>query len=396
MAVRDLEDLKKVAMLRSQIESKAIEDYIDTEYPKIGPDDKLIDALTMMRKTGYQDVPVVDGGEYIGMISYGSILKKKSVALDSKVRNLVNTPPTVTKATTLTEVAEIMVMNNLRQVSVVSANRKKLVGCIGRMQMIDIVSGIKVFKDIRCWEIMTTPVENVRDTAMLDDALEIMRSLDIRTVPVTDSANSLVGIVGMKEVIDNNWKSSNKTVGDISGKSKKNQTTIESVCVTAVESVEWEDTIDVAVKIMADNGISTVPVVENGELVGVLTQYDIVELISACRERKYLFVQISGLDDEDKALSGAIYETIGDEISKINKIVTPESLSVNVAKYNEKGDRNKYSVTARLIANGRAYSAKQVDWDLVKTVDDLMKKIGGMVKDTKDLTTTFRKRKNKN
>lgn len=393
MAVRDLEDLKKVAMLRSQIESKAIEDYIDTDFPKISPDDKLLDALKTMRKTGYQDIPVVDDGEYIGMINYGSILKKKSVALDSKVRNLLSTPPTVTKSSSLTEVAEIMVMNNLRQVSVVSANRKKLIGCIGRMQMIDIVNGIKVFKDIKCWEIMNSPVENVRETAMLDDALEIMRSLDIRTVPVTDSANRLVGIVGMKEVIDHNWKASNKTVGDISWKGKKDQTSIESVCVTAVKTVGWNDTIDYAVEIMADNGISTVPIVEDGELVGILTQYDIIELISACKERKYLFVQLSGLDDEDKGMSSAIYETISDEIAKINKIVTPESLSINVAKYNEKGDKNKYSITGRLIANGRAYSAKQVDWDLLKTVDDLMKKICDMVKDTKDVTTSIRKRK---
>ena len=138
---------------------------------------------------------------------------------------------------------------------------------------------------------------------------------------------------------------------------------------------------------------STVPVVEDGELVGILTQYDIIELISACRERQFLFVQLSGLDDEDKGYSSAIYDVIKDEVDKINKIVTPESLSINVAKYNKKGDKNKYSITARLIANGRAYSAKQVDWDIIKTVNDLMKKITEMVKEEKDSVGTYRKRK---
>lgn len=393
MGVKDLQDLKKIAMLRSQIESKTVEDIMDTEYPSIGPDEKLNDALLLMKDTGYQDIPVVDDGEYIGTICYGSILKKKSIALDSKVRNLINTPPVITKDMGLTQVAEIMILNNLRQVPVVGSNKKKIIGCIGRMQMIDLVIGLKAFKDIKVFEIMNTPVESVRDNQLLDDALEIMRELDIRTVPVTDSGNRIVGIVGMKEVIENNWKSTSKTVGDISGKSKKVSTTIESVCMSAVKSVKWNDDIEAAVEMMSDNGISTVPVTEDDKLVGILTQYDIIELISACRERQYLFIQLSGLDDEDKPLAPSIYDTIKDEVEKINKMVTPESLSINVAKYNEKGDKNKYSVTGRLIADGRAFSAKQVDWDLIKTVDDLMKKIVDMVKDDKDSTTTLRKRK---
>lgn len=393
MGVKDLQDLKKIAMLRSQIESKTVEDIMDTEYPSIGPDEKLNNALMLMKGSGYQDIPVIDDGEYIGMISYGSVLKKKSIALDSKVRNLISSSPVITKDMGLTKVAEMMILNNLRQIPVVNTNRKKVIGCIGRKQMIDLVIGIKVFKDIQVFEIMNTPVESVRDNQLLDDALEIMRELDIRTVPVTDSKGAVTGIVGMKEVLENNWKSTSKTVGDISGKTKKTSTTIESICMSAVKTVEWNDDIETAVELMSDNSISTIPVLDEGKMVGILTQYDIIELISACRERQYLFIQLSGLDDEDKAYSGAIYDSIRDEVQKINKIVSPESLSVNVAKYNEKGEKNKYSITARLIADGRAYSAKQVDWDLIKTVDDLMGKITAMVIDEKDSVTSRRRKK---
>jgi CBS domain-containing protein len=221
-----------------------------------------------------------------------------------------------------------------------------------------------------------------------------MRDLDIRTVPVVNSAGEVAGIVGMKEVIDNNWKDDSKTIGDISGK-KKAAVTVESVCKSAVSTVDWDSSVGEAVKIMSDNKFSTLPVTENEELVGILTQFDIVELISICRERDYLFVQISGLDDADKPLAAALYDEIGNEIDKIKKMGIPEALYINVAKYNEKGDRNKYSVSAKLIFNGRTISVKQVDWDLIKTVSDLMKKITAMVVDLKDTTTTFRKRKDK-
>ena len=394
MGVKDLQDLKKISMLRSQIESKKIEEIMDTEYPTVKAGEKVMDALKIMRETGYQDIPVLEDGEYIGTISYGGILRKKNVGLDSKVDNFVKTPPVATKDSSITEVADLMIVNNTRQVPVVSPNKKKIIGVVGRNQLIDVVAGIKAFNEIKVWEIMTTPVESVSDNAMLSDALDIMRGLDIRTVPVVNSAGEVAGIVGMKEVIDNNWKDDSKTVGDISGK-KKASITVESVCKSAVSTVEWDDNVGDAVKLMSENKFSTLPVTENSELVGILTQFDIVELISACREREYLFVQISGLDDADKPLAAALYEEIGREIDKIKKMGIPESLFINVAKYNEKGDRNKYSVSGKLIFNGRTISVKQVDWDLIKAVSDLMKKMTEMVVNLKDTTTTFRKRKDK-
>lgn len=395
MGVKDLQDLKKISMLRSQIESKKIEEIMDADFPTVKSGDKVMDALKLMRETGYQDIPVLEDGEYIGTISYGVILKKKNVGLDSKVENFVKTPPVVTKESSITEVADLMIVNNTRQVPVVNSNKKKVIGVVGRNQLIDVVAGIKAFNEIKVWEIMTTPVESVDDTAMLSDALDIMRDLDIRTVPVVNSAGEPVGIVGMKEVIDNNWKDDSRTIGDISGKNKKASVTVESVCKSAVSTVDWDDSIGNAVKVMSENKFSTLPVTENGELVGILTQFDIVELISICRERDYMFVQISGLDDADKPLAAALYDEIGKEIEKIKKMGIPEALYINVAKYNEKGDRNKYSVSAKLIFNGRTISVKQVDWDLIKTVSDLMKKITALVIDLKDTHTTFRKRKDK-
>ena len=65
MGVKDLQDLKKISMLRSQIESKKIEEIMDEEFPTVKSGDKVMDALKIMRETGYQDVPVIEDGEYI-------------------------------------------------------------------------------------------------------------------------------------------------------------------------------------------------------------------------------------------------------------------------------------------------------------------------------------------
>jgi len=235
-------------------------------------------------------------------------------------------------------------------------------------------------------------VDSVKENDLLDGALDLMRELDIRTVPVVDERRHVRGILGMKEVVVNNWKKDDKTVVD-KFKAERTQITVESICATAVKTVDWDDSIEDAAAVMDEYGISTVPVVEGDEMVGIITQYDIIELISACSEREMMFVQISGLDDDDKNYTDSIYSLIETEMVKIRKIYKPESLTMHVAKYNEAGGSAKYSISARLFINGEALLAKEVGWDLTKTVGDLMRKLSDSVANIKDTRVAFRKRK---
>jgi CBS domain-containing protein/ribosome-associated translation inhibitor RaiA len=390
IGVEDLEDLKKLSILRSQLDGITVQDIMKTEFPTVGPEDRISEALSKMRESGFQDIPIIEDGNYAGTISYGSILKKRSATPDMKVKNLAHNLPTVSLDTEVSKVAEHIIANNCRQLAVL--NGKKVIGTVSRRGLTKVAAGMKILKDIKVWEIMTTPVESVKEDGMLDDALEIMRKLDIRTVPVVDSGGVPVGIVGMNEIIDNHWKTDTKSFGDFQ-KSTKAQITVESVSARAVRTIEWEDTLGTAAAIMEERRFSTLPVVDGKELVGILTEYDIVELISASRERDSLFVQISGLDDEDKIYYDAMYADIESEMKKISKIYKPESLTIHVSRYNEEGERKKYSISAKLFIRGTTINLKEVEWDLVKANNDLMKRMGDQVTTMKDSKVTFRKRK---
>lgn len=391
MGVKDLQDLKKISMIRSQINGMRIEEIMSTDYPTVGPDERLSNALFLMKKTGYQDIPVIEDGEYIGTISYGAILKKKNISLDSKIKNNITTPSVIMLNEDITEAAEIMVTDNSRQLMVVNPSKKKIIGVVSRRAMIGLVVGIKAFKEIKVWEIMSNPVDGVLSRNILSDAMDIMIGLDVRTIPVVNDARRVIGVIGMNEIIENNWKDDTKMVGDLD--KNKTQITVESVCTSVAYTVNWDDDLGTAIDMMLEHKISTLPVVENDELVGIITQYDIIELVSACRERDLLFVQISGLDDMDKVYADSIYDSIKREIDRIGKIVKPQSFTMHVSKYKEKGEKNKYSISARLIVNGTAISAREVGWDLAKTADNLMKKISTSVIDAKDTKDSFRRRK---
>ena len=390
MGVKDLEDLKKLAMLRSQIDGISVQKIMSTEFPTVSSDDRIADVLSIMRESKNQDVSVVDGGEYVGMVSYASILRKKSVTLDAKVKNFVKKLPTVTVDMQITKIAEMMVSTNCRQLPIVTG--KKVTGIIDRNRLIEIVRDIKALKEIKVWEIMSNPVESVKVNDLMDDALDLMIREDYRTIPVVNDANGLVGIIGMREIIDNNWKKDNKTIGDLE-KSSRSQITVESIALTSVKTINWDDDVAMAVNVMAENNISTLPVMEGKELVGVITEYDIIELLSACRERDMMFVQISGLDDNEKEATDAIYADIEEMVKKVSKIYKPESLTMHVSRYNDNGGNFKYSISARLFINGSAVMGKEVGWDLVKTCSDLINKLEDSVIEMKDSKVTFRKRK---
>lgn len=390
MGVKDLEDLKKLAMLRSQIDGMSVQKIMSAEFPTVSSDDRIADVLALMKETKYQDIPVVDGGEFLGMVSYASILRKKSVTLDAKVKGLIKGMPAVSPTMEITKIAELMVSTNSRQLPIVTG--KKVTGIIQRNRLIEVARDIKALKEIKVWEIMSNPVESVKANDLMDEALEIMIREDYRTIPVVNDMNGVVGIVGMREIIDNNWKKDNKTIGDLE-KSSRSQITVESIALTSVKTIGWDEDIAAAVDMMVDNNISTIPVLEGKELVGVITEYDIIELLSACRERDMMFVQISGLDDNEKDATDAIYADIEEMVKKVSKIYKPESLTMHVSRYNDAGGNFKYSISARLFINGTAVMAKEVGWDLIKTAADLIEKLEDAVVNMKDSKVTFRKRK---
>jgi len=390
LGIKDLEDLKKLSMLKSQIDAISVKDVAVSDFPTLDSEDTLSDSLALMRKTGYQEIPVLEGGAYVGMMRYSTILRKKSASPDAKVKTFVSGLPVVSEDMEITKIAEYMVTNNCRQLAIV--NGKKVTGIIFRTALIEIAARMKSLKDVKVWEIMTTPVDYVKDTDVLATAIEDMRRLDIRTVPVVNGAGKLVGVVGMKEVIDNGWKAGERSIGGIS-KSPSANILVDSIATTAVLTVDWGDDLEKAVSIMAEKNISTLPVMDGDDMVGILTEFDIIEMISACRERDQLYVQISGLEDDDKIYADAMYSDIAAAMSRISKIYKPESLSIHVTRYNEGGDKRKYSLIGKLFVDGRTINAKEIGWDLVDTNNNLIKKISDSVINIKDSNLSFRKRK---
>jgi CBS domain-containing protein len=113
-------------------------------------------------------------------------------------------------------------------------------------------------------EIMTRDPRTVEIGDSLVDAARAMRDGDIGNVIVTDGGR-VAGIVTDRDVV----------VRAIAEGRDPQSTTVGDVCSSNPRTLEPGEGVDVAEKAMSENSIRRLPVVSDGELVGVVSLGDL-------------------------------------------------------------------------------------------------------------------------
>ncbi|WHH58094.1 CBS domain-containing protein [Petroclostridium sp. X23] len=142
-------------------------------------------------------------------------------------------------------------------------------------------------------EIMTSDVVGVARNATIEEVAHIMVDKRITSVPVVDENNCVVGIVSEKDLI---YKDVNPTapatveyLGGIifldgvdeyqTELRKLTATQVEEMMSKDVVTIQEEDNVNEAARILAHEGISSVPVLKNDKLVGIVSCSDIIKTL---------------------------------------------------------------------------------------------------------------------
>ncbi len=154
------------------------------------------------------------------------------------------------------------------------------------------MEGIKELCDLKVKDIMTEDVQTVGPEDPVETALLSMKNLTIRTLPVVDRENHLTGIVGIKQVANYNWKERKReTVGEMTGDNSPVKVNVSSIALDSVYTIDKEASLGDAVREMVAHNVSTLPVVEDGQLTGTSHKYDIIELLASFRQRDMVYTQ---------------------------------------------------------------------------------------------------------
>ncbi len=129
--------------------------------------------------------------------------------------------------------------------------------------------------------IMTTDLVVIKASDSLKAASDAFRKNNIHHLPVVDGGGQLIGILSISDLlrVGSAWTAFQQKKGDnvdtfdpFSGK-----ITIGEVMTREVVKLSPEDPLSVAVGIFRENLFHSLPIVEDGVLVGLVTTFDLLK-----------------------------------------------------------------------------------------------------------------------
>ena len=140
------------------------------------------------------------------------------MANDRHIRDVMTpNPACVSEKDSIREVARIMAREDTGVVPVVEG--KKIIGMItDRDIVVRLVAEGKDPSNAHVNEAMTKNVRSIKEDSTVDDALQMMKSAEVRRVPVVNNNNEIVGIVSMGDIAKESTQSGRvgQAVRDIS------------------------------------------------------------------------------------------------------------------------------------------------------------------------------------
>ncbi len=190
---------------------------------------------------------------------------------------------------------------------------------------------------------MTRNPVTISPEANVVEASELMKKNKVHRLPVLDKDKKLVGIISEKDILHASPSpASSLSIHEMAYLLSK--LTVKKLMTKNPVTVGKDIPVEEAARIMADEDLSALPVVDDGTLVGIVSKSDLFKILIELFGARSLGVRVSFLVDEksgkiaevSKALSDAGYDIIafgtfsGTDIS--NRICTVKVATKEIDK----------------------------------------------------------------
>ena len=115
-------------------------------------------------------------------------------------------------------------------------------------------------------DLMTSPAECLEPTESLASAARMLSKYDVGSMPVVDG-DKLVGILTDRDIV----------IEAVAKGLDPKEAKVSDIATSKVVTVEVTDDAETVAKVLADNQIRLVPVVDGGKVVGVIAQADVAQ-----------------------------------------------------------------------------------------------------------------------
>jgi CBS domain-containing protein len=374
------------------IENMKAEDVMSKHLVTATEEDNLSDVLAKLKKYDVSELPVIRKNRLVGLVSYDTLIRRRNLPLTTKVEHIMSTPPKLSKETPLTTVAEMFMSSGFRTLPITSKG-KVLAGMISRSDLLKGIAKDKKLANMDINSIMTKVPQCVREDDNINHARDIMKRLSMRTIPVVDEDEMLVGVVGVKDIARIWTPKTKESRGELAGEKISLDVEVKSIMNSNPIFIEKEGKVGNVIGLMHKHDISSVLITEMKEPIGIITPLDLIELLVRTIERESLYVQITGLDEEDAEYYDEMYGMIQKSMKKLNKIHKTRIFALHVSQYHDKSFVKEYELRARLSTDKHMFYAQSNGWNLMKALDESLENLEKIITRDKDRRVGARKKK---
>jgi CBS domain-containing protein len=134
-------------------------------------------------------------------------------------------------------------------------------------------------RDLRVGECMTRDVKTVERNEKLSIADELMKVGRFRHVIVTGEDDEISGVISHRDIVLNPlaWTMGQ---GGLAHQRSLESVTAKELMRSDIKTIERGASLSEAASLMRDNQIGCLPVTENGRLVGIITEGDLLSLLA--------------------------------------------------------------------------------------------------------------------
>lgn len=274
-----------------------VKDIMSDEVVVIQDTDQVAYARNLMLKHGFSRIVVIDSkGVPVGIVTEkdiarklrgnGAAWRKRPLDKISIRRVMHNDLITISSDTKVKESVEIMLKNDISSIPVIDG--EELVGIITKTDLMNFYQN-KFKSKWKVSDLMSSEVITVNENHAITHVISIMEDNNIgRIVVMRDSEP--VGIITSENISFANIDDPETGVSvekvyfirQADGKDKKNfrmvsMLTAGDIMTNDILKMSKDADASLAAEMMIEKDISGIPVVEDGELVGIITKTDIIE-----------------------------------------------------------------------------------------------------------------------